>query len=84
MITLPTFMAAFPSAGAKSADNAIPTPMVTRGVTRMSTFVSLETAFPASEARTATKRTARGPPAPPRALDANPTVIKENNTNGGQ
>ena len=84
MITFPTFMAAFPRAGARSADNAIPTPMVTRGVTRISTFVSLETALPASDARTATNRTARGPPAPPSALDAKPTVIRENNTRGGQ
>ena len=32
----------------------------------------------------ATNSTARGPPAPPSALDAKPTVISENSTSGGQ
>ena len=31
----------------------------------------------------ATNRTAKGPPAPPRAFDANPTVIMEKRTSGG-
>ena len=47
-----------------------PTKMVTMGVTKMSTFVSLLTAFPSSAAMMATNSTARGPPAPPRALQA--------------
>ena len=49
----------------------------------MSTFVSLETAFPISVERIATKSTAKGPPAPPRALEAKPTVIREKSTKGG-
>ena len=58
-------------------------PMVTRGVTRISILVSLETAFPNSAAMIATKRTAKGPPAPPSALAANPTVAMEKRTSGG-
>ena len=84
IIRLPTFMAALPKAGAHHADRATPTPMVTSGVTRISIFVSLDTAFPISDAKIATKSTAKGPPAPPSALDANPTVIRENSTRGGQ
>ena len=57
--------------------------MVTIGVIRISTFVSLEIALPHSLAIIATNRTANGPPAPPNALEAKPTVIYENNTNGG-
>ena len=37
-----------------------------------------------SAATMATKSTARGPPAPPSALEAKPTVISENSTSGGQ
>ena len=61
----------------------MPIPMVTRGVTRISTLVSLETALPNSAAMIATNSTASGPPAPPRALAAKPTVIMENSTSGG-
>ena len=39
--------------------------IVTMGVTRMSTLVSLLTILPHSAAKIATKYTARGPPAPP-------------------
>ena len=84
IIILPTFMAAFPRAGAHHAERPTPTPMVTRGVTRISIFVSLETALPISAATIATNSTARGPPAPPSALEAKPTVISENSTSGGQ
>ena len=84
IIIFPTFIAALPSAGAHHAESATPTPIVTSGVTRISILVSLDTAFPISEAKMATNNTANGPPAPPNALDAKPTVISENNTNGGQ
>ena len=84
MIRSPAFMAALPRAGAHQAERAMPTPMVTMGVTRRSTLVSLETAFPISAEMIATNSTARGPPAPPRALEANPTVIREKSTSGGQ
>ena len=60
----PTEEAAVPMAGAISADSATPTRMVTSGVTRMSTRVSLETALPHSAATMAISSTARGPPAP--------------------
>ena len=79
----PTSIAARPSAGASSAESATPAPMVTSGVTRMSTFVSFETALPHSAAAMATKRTASGPPAPPSAFDAKPTVTSEKSTRGG-
>ena len=84
MIRLPRDIAAFPRAGASSAESATPAKIVTIGVTRISTRVSLETAFPISAEMIATKRTASGPPAPPRALEAKPTVIRENRTSGGQ
>ena len=83
MIISPIFMAAFPSAGAINQDKAIPMPIVTLGVTRISTFVSFETAFPHSAAIIATNSTASGPPAPPSAFEAKPTVMRENRTNGG-
>ena len=74
----PTAEAAVPMAGAHQADRATPARMVTRGVTRMSILVSLDTALPSSAAMTAINSTARGPPAPlppdrvtlPRALAA--------------
>ena len=83
IISVPTELAAFPRAGAHQADSAIPTPIVTSGVIRISIFVSLDTALPISAEIMATKSTASGPPAPPRALEANPTVISENSTSGG-
>ena len=49
----------------------------------ISTLVSFDTILPTSEAIIATKSTASGPPAPPSAFDANPTVINENSTRGG-
>ena len=79
----PTFIAARPSAGARSAESARPTPMVASGVTRMSTFVSFETSLPHSAAAMATKSTASGPPAPPSAFEAKPTVTSEKSTSGG-
>ncbi len=83
MIKSPTRIAAAPRAGAHQADSATPTPIVTSGVTRMSTRVSFEIIFPISAAMIAMNSTASGPPAPPSALEANPTVIKENKTSGG-
>ena len=83
MMSAPTCMAAAPSAGAHHAASATPTPIVTSGVTKMSMRVSPATALPTSAARMATNRTASGPPAPPSALDAKPTVISENSTSGG-
>ena len=78
LTTSPTAEAAVPMAGASRADSPTPARMVTRGVTRMSIFVSLDTALPSSAAMTAMKSTASGPPAPlppdrvtlPRALAA--------------
>ena len=52
-------------------------------MTSISIFVSFDISFPASAAIIATKYTASGPPAPPRALDAKPTVISEKSTSGG-
>ena len=91
MMTEPTLEAAVPIAGAIRAESPTPTRIVTRGVTRISTLVSLETALPHSAAMTAMNRTARGPPAPlpplsvvlPSALAAYPTVARENRTRGG-
>ena len=48
----------------------MPTSVVTMGVTRMSILVSLLMALPHSAAIMATNKTAMGPPAPPRALQA--------------
>ena len=56
--------------------------MVTNGVTIISIFVSLETAFPNSAAKIATTSTASGPPAPPSSFDAAPTAASENSTKG--
>ena len=78
-----TAEAAAPMAGAHQADRATPAQMVTRGVTRISTLVSLETALPISAARMAMTSTARGPPAPPRPLAAEPTAMREKRTSGG-
>ena len=47
-----------------------PTTIVTMGVTRMSTFVSLDTILPNSAATIAISNTANGPPASPIALAA--------------
>ena len=77
-VTLPMAVAAVPMAGAVSADRPTPAKTVTRGVARMSTFVSLDTALPHSAAMMAMNSTASGPPAPlppsrvvlPRALAA--------------
>ena len=57
--------------------------MVTMGVTRISIFVSFETALPNSAATTATKYTLSGPPAPPSAFVAKPTGMSENSTIAG-
>ena len=56
--------------GAMIQEAPSPARMVTMGVTRMSTRVSLDTALPTSAAMMATNSTASGPPAPPRALQA--------------
>ena len=60
-----------------------PTRIVTMGVTRISTRVSFDTIFPHSAAAMVTKNTANGPPAPPMALAAKPTGIRENSTRLG-
>ena len=83
LMSSPTDMAAAPSGGAISQERNTPTPMVTRGVTRISTFVSLETALPNSAAMIAINSTASGPPAPPRMLAAKPTAARENRASGG-
>ena len=83
IIRLPTALAAFPMAGAHQVESKAPTRMVTSGVTRMSTLVSLETALPNSAAKMVTIRTARGPPAPPKVLAALPTATREKSTSGG-
>ena len=63
--------------GAMSLARATPIKMVTPGVTRISTLVSLLTIFPHSAAMMAMIRTASGPPAPPSALAAQPTAARE-------
>ena len=75
-------MAAVPIGGAMSFARATPITIVTAGVTRISTLVSLETALPNSAAMMAMMSTASGPPAPPSALAAQPTATKENSTMG--
>ena len=60
-----------------------PTIIVTKGVTRISSLVSLETNLPHSISSIAIIQTAKGPPAPPSALAAKPTAKVENNTSGG-
>ncbi len=80
IIRRPTYPAAVPMAGAHQREKKTPTRIVTRGVTRISTRVSLETAFPHSAARTVMTRTARGPPAAPSSLAAAPTDTRENST----
>ena len=83
MMALPTALAAVPMGAAIRAAAPIPQRMVTMGVTRMSIFVSLLTALPISEVMMATNSTAKGPPAPPMAMVAKPTGIRENSTMGG-
>ena len=83
MMRFPTHIAACPSGGAISHEKNTPTPIVTSGVTSISTFVSFDTALPISAAIIAMKSTASGPPAPPSVLAAKPTVIIENSTSGG-
>ncbi len=83
MISCPRELAAAPIPGASSVESATPVKMVTKGVTRISTFVSLETTLPHSDARMAMIRTASGPPAPPSSLAAPPTAAREKSTSGG-
>ena len=83
IIIFPNHKAALPIGGAIKLDTIIPTTIVTRGVTRISTLVSLDTSFPASAAIIEIKYTASGPPAPPSAFAAKPTDTIENNTSGG-
>ena len=54
----PIAEAAPPMAGAHSMDRPAPTKMVTKGVTIISIWVVFDTAFPASEAKIVTMRTA--------------------------
>ena len=79
----PTALAAAPMGAAMRDATPMPAKMVTMGVTRMSTLVSLLTSLPHSAAKMATKYTASGPPAPPKLLAAKPTGIKLNSTRGG-
>ena len=74
----PYIMALTP--GPTRAATAQPKRMVTVGVTRISTLVSLETALPSSAATMAAKRVPRGPP---RLLAAAPTAHKQNSTRDG-
>ena len=68
MIRVPTWLAAAPMGAAMSMESPTPAKMVTSGVTRISTLVSLLTALPSSAATMAMMSTASGPPAPPSAL----------------
>ena len=76
-IRMPNQLAAVPIGGAISFASATPTRIVTAGVTRISTFVSLLTALPHSAAMMAMTNTANGPPAPPSAFAAQPTAARE-------
>ena len=78
----PKAPAAVPMGGAIHLASATPTRIVTPGVTRMSIFVSLLTALPHSAAMMAMISTAKGPPAPPSALAAQPTAAREKSTMG--
>ena len=60
MMTCPKALAAPAMGGAITQAAPMPTSVVTMGVTRISTRVSLLTALPTSEAMMATKSTARG------------------------
>ena len=51
IIRLPTFIAAFPSAGAHQAESATPTPIVTRGAARLHTKTVEEMAQDRAAAR---------------------------------
>ena len=59
---------------------SVPAVMVTPGVTRMSTRVSLDTSLPSSVAMMVDTK---APTGPPRVLPAIPTVAAENSTNWG-
>ena len=80
---MPKAEAAVPIGGAMSFASATPMMMVTAGVTRRSILVSLLTALPNSAAMMAMISTASGPPAPPSALEAQPTAAREKSTMGG-
>ena len=81
-MTRPKALATVPMGGAMSLARATPIKMVTPGVTRISTLVSLLTILPHSAAMMAMIRTASGPPAPPSALAAQPTAAREKRTMG--
>ena len=83
IIKLPTELAAAPIAGAHNTLKPTPASIVAVGVTRISTFVSLETNLPTSLATIAIRYTAKGPPAPPNSFAEAPTAINENNTSCG-
>ena len=83
IIKLPTELAAAPIAGAHNTLKPTPASIVAAGVTRISTFVSLETNLPTSLATIAIRYTAKGPPAPPNSFAEAPTAINENNTSCG-
>ena len=83
MMRVPTRLAAAPMGAAMSSASPTPAKMVTSGVTSRSTLVSLLTALPSSAATMAMSSTASGPPAPPRALEAQPTVTRLNRTKLG-
>ena len=79
-IKFPTQFAAIPMYFAKRTLKRIPLKIVTSGVTRMSTFVFLETSIPSSHAAIAIIKTARGPPAFPSSFATAPTVTRLNRT----
>ena len=81
-ISVPNALATLPMGGAMSMARLTPTKIVTAGVTKISTLVSLLTILPHSAATMAMMRTAKGPPAPPSALAAQPTAARENRTIG--
>ena len=81
-MTRPKALATVPMGGAMSLARATPIKMVTPGVTRISTLVSLLTILPHSAAMMAMISTAKGPPAPPSALAAQPTAAREKSTMG--
>ena len=80
IIKLPSAFMAFAIYGPIVVPINTPTKTVTAGVTKISTFVSLETNFPHY---VATKTDKKAPAGPPTALPAAPVTTDENKTKGG-
>ena len=83
MISSPRDFAATPIGSAITIAERIPEHIVTIGVTIISSFVSLLTALPSSDAIIVIIRTAKAPPAPPSSFAATPTEVREKRTSGG-